>query len=171
MAREFLASKIVSGKGNASPRSTWWCRHCDTLVKLLEGSRDADAQKVEVLQLDALRLAREWDGRLPSSFPKGTMERHISLEIGLVLVVRKKDYAGIDNVGSLLSDHVNQQAEELGALDPGMPKDRLRRLIEEHVAILTERIRHDIEGTDKGPCEDRFKGNALALADFSTEWF
>lgn len=121
--------------------------------------------------MDALKLAREWDSRLPSSFPKGTMERHVSLEIGLVLCVRNKDDVGVGKVGDLLADHVVQQADELGTMDPGMPKDRLRRLIEEHVSILTERIRHDIEGTDKGACEERFKANALALADFSTEWF
>jgi hypothetical protein len=171
VAREFLASKIVSGRGNPSPRATWWCRHGDTLAKFLEGSKNADAEKMEVLQLDALRLAGEWDGRLPSSFPKGTMERHIGLELGLISGVRKKDHVGVENVGNLLTDHVTQQAEELATLAPGMPKDRLRRLIEEHVAILTERIRHDIEGTDKGPCEERFRANSLALADFSTEWF
>jgi len=130
-----------------------------------------DPGKVEALRLEALELASEWDKRMPSSFPKGAMQRHVSLELGLINGVRRKDSAGIENVGNLLTDHVSQQAGELATLEPGMPKDRLRRLIEEHVSILTERIRHDVEGTDKGPCEERFRANSLALADFSTEWF
>lgn len=171
MAREFLATKITSGRGNPSPKATWWFRHYESIVRYLVFSGIQNVKGTEEVRMEALDLADEWDRMRSTSFPKGAMGRHVTLELGLVDAVRRKDSHAVETIGDLLVEDVEKQVDQLVALEPHMPKDRLKRLIEEHVALFTERIRHSIEGTDRTSCDEKAKANAMALVDFTIEWF
>lgn len=171
MSREYLASKITSVHGNASPKATWWFRHCQSIIRYLVFTGRPDCKGVEEVKAEALALAEEWDRMIPRSIPKGGMGRHVNLELGIVDAVRRKDSKSVETIGDLLVEDVQRQVNELGTLDPTMPKDRLKRLVDEHVVHIMERVRCDIEHKELDPCNDKAEANTMALVDFTLEWF
>ena len=171
MGREYLASKITSGRTTANPKATWWFRHCQSIVRYLVFTGFPDSKGIDEVRAEALALAEEWDHRMPSSFPKGAMGRHVTLELGIVDAVRRKDPKTVETIGDLLVEDVSRQVDQLGTLDPSMPKDRLKRLVDEHVVHFMERVRCDIEKTETDACNQKAEANTMALVDFTLEWF
>jgi hypothetical protein len=168
--KEFLATKIAAAK-DAPPKTTWWFRHCHAAARYLVFSGMPKSGGIAEIRHEALDVADEWDRLTRSGLSVGSMRRHAMLEIGLVDAARRRDTKAIESIGGLLVEDVSEKAREFAAKNADLPAERLGRLFEEHVALFVERVDLDVEGADRRVCVRKTEANAMALTDFTLEWF
>lgn len=165
MGKDFLASKIAAGH-DASPKATWWFRHCHSLARYLVFTGMGKAKETAEVRQEALDLAEEWDRRSRSS-----MKAHVLLELGLIDAARKRDIGEVESIGRLISEEMEKQVRDLGAAHPDLPVEHLRRLLGEHIALFVERVEKDIDGEDRKECVRKSDANAMGLTQLTVEWF
>jgi hypothetical protein len=168
--KEFLASRIAAAK-DAPQKTTWWFRHCHAAARYLIFSGMPKSNGIVEIHQEVLDIANEWDRLMKSGLSAGSMRRHATLEIGLVDAARNRDTKAIENIGSLLVEDLNEKTKEFSTRNADLPAERLRRLFEEHVALFVERVDLDVEGADRRACTRKAEANAMALTDFTVEWF
>ncbi len=171
MRKESFASKVAAGRGDMSPKATWWPRHVLAAARCIAVSSGDAPNGLLAARDSALDLASEWDAWLPEAAGKGAMRGHAALEIRLLDAARRNDERGVELDGDLLVENAAEQAGRLGSTVVSFPEERFRKLLEEHIRLFAAHVRLALERKDARPCARRAKANSLALADLTVEWF
>lgn len=168
---EFLAAKLARGGPQAPPKTRWWPRHW------LMASKYIDLSCGSAIEAGAGRQhlmdgVREWEQAIQGLGPTDLINKHIATEAALIEAAGRNDSDAITRAGEELYANAaamaRMQAERIG----GLPEDRLRRIIEEHIAALADMVRFRMKGDAAGCGQAGEKGrrNAVVLANFTAEW-
>ena len=173
MSREYLATKLISGKAAASLKTQWWPKHSRAMARYLSLSWD-DGTGAGLRSVQEILVAgcKDWEVTVLRSSKAGLMEEHAALEIELVDAVIKRDADKIDRVGDLLLENAKRQTELHAAKIENFPLRTWHDLFQLHVKLFIESARYHMLSDDRNfeECEGRRQVNTLALAAFTAEW-
>lgn len=166
MRREFVATRLLEGRG-APPRLTgWWPRHDKSLGDYVTTS---SALKGKQIRARALDLAAEWEraGTMPA-----LMSEHVGLELSLVDAVLARDANRVERVGGFLLENASMLTAHYVKAIPSFPQDRFGLLLREHVGLVVQSVRSCMENgkVAHAACMEHRRDNTLALAVFTAEW-
>lgn len=167
--RDDFAAKLISGKAVASAKASWWPRHCRALGRYLSLSGGSTPNALGGVRDELAMGWAAWEAAVPAALKKGLMENHTELEMSLVdaaFVVNEKK---IDEIGGLLLENANRQADIYAIAIAGFPKGVFRKLLQEHVFLFVKAVRAHREGKGR-TCEGMEHANTLSLASFTAEW-
>lgn len=173
MSKEYLATKLMSGRSDASLKTQWWPRHSRAMARYLslawEGGGGAGLKSVQELLLAG---CKDWEITVLRSSKSGLMEEHAALEIELVNAVMKRDAVRITRIGDLLLENVRHQTELHSAKGDNFPVKTWHDLLQLHVGLFIESTQYHMQNDDRNfeECERRRQVNTLALASFTAEW-
>lgn len=173
MRHEYLATKLARGEAQGEPKTCWWPRHSRLLGAYITAATGKDPRVLQDVRKLLYKSGFDWESMVMRNERLGLMTEHVWLEAELVESVIRKSAGEVTRFGEALFENARRQAARLHYYFPGLPEGRLRRLLEEHVALFAEFVRAKIE---KRPKEHDFgeplrRANALALAKFAAEWF
>lgn len=171
MGREYFGTKLMAGRAEASAKMRWWPRHSGAVTRYLElsssGCRPAEKPGSDILSSGCA----DWDARMGRT-AEGPMVEHGRLEMRLVDAALRVDVREMEKIGALLTENVKRQTEIHAARVPEFPASRWKALFAQHVWLFVESVSCFVKTGPGlyGVCEERRKGNTLALAAFTAEW-
>lgn len=173
MSKEYLATKLMSGKSDASLKTQWWPRHSRGIARYLslsgEGGSEAGIKSIREMLLSG---CKDWELTVLRSSKPGLMAEHSILEVELVNAAMKDDVPLIRGIGERLLENVRRQTELHAAKGDNFPVKTWHELLQRHVGLFIESVQHHIKNDDRNfeECERRRQVNTLALASFTAEW-
>lgn len=173
MSREYLATKLIAGKSDASLKTQWWPRHSRAMARYLELSSDpAGVTGRKAVQELLFTGCRDWEVTILRSSKVGLMEEHAKLEVELVNAVIRRDGPSITKIGDCLLENVRQQTTLHAAKGDSFPVKTWHDLLQHHVGLFIESAEYHMRGSGRNfdDCERRRQVNTLALAAFTAEW-
>jgi len=173
MSKEYLATKLISGKSDASMKTQWWPKHSRGAARYLDLSwGDGDPAGLKSIRECLFSGCRDWEIAVLRSSKPGLMEEHAVLEIELVEAVVRGNVDRINRIGDLLVANVKNQTELYTAKFDHFPVRTWHDLFNRHVGLFIESTQHRAANDDRNfvECEERRQVNTLALAAFTAEW-
>jgi len=173
MSREYLATKLIAGKSDASLKTQWWPRHSRAMARYLALSADpAGLSGRKAVQELLFTGCRDWEVTVLRSSKAGLMEEHAKLEVELVNAIIRRDGPEITKIGDLLLENVRQQTTLHAAKGESFPVKTWHDLLQHHVGLFIESAEYHMQNDDRNfeECERRRQVNTLALAAFTAEW-
>lgn len=173
MSKEYLATKLMSGRADATSKTHWWPKHSRVMARYLslswEGGVGAGLRSVQDILMTG---CKDWEITVLRSSKVGLMEEHGALEVQLVDAAMKKDVVRITRIGDLLVANVKNQTELFAAKCENFPLRTWHDLFSRHVSLFIESTQHHMTSDDRNfeECERRRSVNTLALAAFTAEW-
>lgn len=172
MSKEYLATKLMSGKSEASLKTQWWPRHSRLMARYLAlslGDGGAAQKSVQDLLVSG---CKDWEVSVLRSSKPGLMEEHAAYEIELIDAVVKGDLEAIDRIGGLLLQNVKSQTQLHLVKAENFPSKTWLDLFSQHVTLFIESVQWHMSNDNRNfeECERRRQQNTLALAAFTAEW-
>lgn len=167
--KDDFAAKLISGKAVASAKAAWWPRHCRALGRYLSLSSGVTPNALAGVHDELAMGWAAWETAVPAAMKKGLMENHTELEMALVDAASVINGKKIDEIGGLLLENANRQADVYAAAIDGFPKTVFLKLLQEHVFLFVKAVRAHREGKGRA-CEGMAHANTLSLASFTAEW-
>lgn len=177
MSREYLATKLASGRATVPPRIQWWPRHgrsmgrCLGLCSISGKPRTTSLQAVRDLMHTG---AQEWEVMIPSRAATGLMVEHAGLEVSLIEAALEGNASRINKIGDFLFANIEQHAKLYATTIAGFPEETFKSLMEAHVGFFAEAVRLRVgnkKSTKLDRCENKQRENTISLAAFTAEWF
>ncbi len=171
MSKEYLVTRLLSGKDESPTRTRWWPRHSKVTSRyLISATGGMEASLPGIRELVAT-TAKDWECMEHRS-KKGLMAEHSMLEIELVDAALRNDIATIDEIGQRLTENAVVQMEGFKAAIKEFPADRFKDLLVRHIGLFIDAVESRMTGDEKSfaMSEERRRENTIALAGFSTEW-
>src|SRR5262245_51692821 len=172
MSKEYLATKLISGRAEASLKTQWWPRHSRLMARYLTLSLGGGGAAQKSVQELLISGCKDWEVTVLRSSKPGFMEEHAGYEIELVGAVVKGDLQAIERIGGLLVENVRRQTELYMAKSENFPGRTWLDLFSQHGKLFVEAVQWHMSNDDRNfeECERRRQQNTLALAAFTTEW-
>jgi hypothetical protein len=169
---EYLATKLARGGHQAPPKTRWWPRHWMAALKYTNLACK-NAVVAGAGRQGLMDGVREWENAIQGLGPTDLINTHIAVEAALIEAAGRNDSDAITRAGKELYANAEALARMQAVRIDGLPEDRLRRLIEEHIVLFADLVRFhmkdDLAGF--GNADEKGRGNAVSLANFTTEWF
>jgi hypothetical protein len=171
MSREYLATRLMSGKDESPSRTRWWPRHSKITSRyLLSATGGMEASLPGIRELVA-STSKEWECMEHRS-KKGLMAEHSMLETELIDAALRNDIPTIDQIGQRLTENAVVQTDVFKAAIKDFPSERFKDLLVRHIGLFIDSVEARMTGDEKSfvASEERRRENTIALAGFSTEW-
>jgi hypothetical protein len=167
--REYQATKIVKGKEDRL-RTAWWPCHAQSIQKYIPVGDAPSCTLATRARAEAFAGVEAWHRFAPG---QKLMNEHVGLELALVEAGISLDTPRIARVGRLLFNNMKEQTRLYASRVADFPEGTFVDLFSEHIALLGEIVRLQIEkkAHELRECQDRCRKNTLALAVFTAEWF
>lgn len=153
------------------PKTRWWPRHWLAVSNYvsLSSKSAAEAGAGRQVLMDGIR---EWEKSIEGIGPTDLISRHIAMEAALIEAAIHNDSTEITRLGENLYLNAEALARMQSERFDGLPEYRLKHLLEEHIISIADmvrfRMKDDAAGRDNAV--ENGRGNAIALANFTTEW-
>lgn len=171
MSREYLVTRLLSGKNEAPGRTRWWPRHSGITSRYLQAAIQGEQKTLVATRDLAIASATEWEC-LAHRTKNGLMAEHALLELELVDAALRTDVDGINIIGEHLTRNARIQTEALRAKIDGFPADHFLALFAAHITLFIDSVESKMVGDDIffDKSEEKRRANTIALAGLSTEW-
>lgn len=171
MSKEYLATRLLSGKDESPNRTRWWPKHSKVTARYLMAATGGMEASLPTIRELVATTSSEWE-RMDHRSKKGLMSEHSMLEIELVDAALRNDIATIDEIGQRLTENARTQMENFKAQIKEFPGDRFQALLAQHIGLFIDAVESRMTGDEKAfaASEEKRRANTIALAGFSTEW-
>lgn len=171
MSKEYLVTRLLSGKDESSQRTRWWPRHSKVVSRYLLSATGGMEASLPAIREIVATTSNEWECMAHRS-KNGLMAEHSMLEIELVDAALRSDIATIDKIGEKLTRNARHQMEAFKASIENFPGDHFQAILSQHISLFIDAVEARMTEDEKSyaASEEKRRNNTIALAVFSTEW-
>jgi len=168
---DFFATRLVSGRDNASEIMRWWPCHARQLDRGIAIGFETKQKEFDKLRNEMLAGAVEWEKR---TMPKklGFMVEHVGLELSMMMSMIQGNEDQATRNRKFLYENAAEQAKFFAGNIGQFPEKYFRGLMEEHVGWVAEsiaaRMRKDFSAILG--CREGHRKIVLSLAALTAEW-